>query len=97
MIRKQWHVGLMEGKREIFPCIGEPTRASHGHLYLASIGPFRTKRGAIYMRDFGQGNPHCQTVADAERLALVYAGQTELIEGAKKENARQIQASRRGA
>lgn len=43
----------------------------------AVIGPFRTVRGAEFMRQYGEGNPHCQTVGDAERLAKQYAAQAE--------------------
>ena len=62
-------LGLAGVKREVFTSASEPTEQSHGHLYVAAIGPFRTLRGARFMRDHGRGNPHCQTVADAERLA----------------------------
>lgn len=33
------------------------------------IGPFRTKRGARFMLEHGEFNPHCLCVADAERIA----------------------------
>lgn len=61
----------------IFRAASTPTEATHGHLYAAVIGPFRTKRGAEWMADpvKGQGNPHCRCVADAERLAKKYASQ----------------------
>jgi hypothetical protein len=51
-----------------------PTFATHGDRYGAVVGPFRTMRGARFMRDHGRGNPHCQHVDDAERLAKRYAG-----------------------
>lgn len=38
-------------------------------IYMYSIGPFRTRRGADFMAAYGANNPHCQCVADAERLA----------------------------
>jgi len=62
-------LGLAGVKREVFTSAEEPTTESHGHLYHAVIGPFPTLRGARFMRDHGRGNPHCYTVADAERLA----------------------------
>lgn len=40
---------------------------SHPKCYM--VGPFKTERGAIYMRDHGRNNPHCVTVAQAETLA----------------------------
>ena len=46
----------------------EPTRESHGHRFLAVIGPFRTMRAARVMARYGPGNPHLQSVSDAERL-----------------------------
>jgi hypothetical protein len=67
MKRAKFHVGARneDGKKEVFKSVETPTRMSHGHLYGYSIGPFKTKRGAEYMRD----NPMCQTVGDAERKA----------------------------
>jgi len=53
---------------EVFSSDAEPTMESHGTQYNAVIGPFRTKAGAEFMRDYGKGNPHCATVADAEWL-----------------------------
>ena len=46
-----------------------PTRESHGHLFTAVIGPFKTKVGASYFARYGRNNPHIQTADDAERLA----------------------------
>ena len=46
-----------------------PTATTHGQDYAAVIGPFRTRRGAQYMANYGRGNPHLQHVIDAERLA----------------------------
>jgi len=69
---KRLYVGLFDdGKREVFRSTATPTAESHGEKYVAVIGPFRTVRGANFMRDHGQGNPHCQCVSDAERLAIV--------------------------
>lgn len=62
-------LGLAGVKREVFVSAEEPTTESHGHAYHAVIGPFRTLRGARFMRDHGRDNPHCITVADAESLA----------------------------
>jgi hypothetical protein len=58
-------------KREVFRSRTEPTSASHGKRFAAVVGPFRTMRGAEFMRDYGSMNPHCLCVADAERLAKV--------------------------
>jgi hypothetical protein len=63
------YVGLKDGKRSVFKSETAPTESSHGHLYNAVIGPFRTNRGAVFMAEHGHNNPHLQTVADAERIA----------------------------
>lgn len=55
---------------EVFKAAMIPTFATHGDIYAAVIGPFRTKRGATFMAQYGHANPHCRTVAEAERLAL---------------------------
>lgn len=69
-MKTRLYVGIREGaKREILRSATEPTHATHGADYLCTIGPFRTRRGAEFMRDYGRGNPHCVCVADAERLA----------------------------
>jgi len=64
--------------REIFRSDTIPTWETHGDRFNACIGPFQTKRGASFMRDHGQGNPHCRCVADAERLAKKYPELTSL-------------------
>ena len=71
----RFYVGLSVGRiRSVFKSASEPTESSHGSLYVYVIGPFRTKRGAQFMADYGRNNPHCQTVGDAEKLGLKYAG-----------------------
>ena len=68
-MRKRYYVGLGGSKPTLLHLESDPTRGTHGHLYAAVIGPFQTKRGAEFMRDYGQGNPHIYHVRDAERLA----------------------------
>lgn len=46
-----------------------PTKESHGHLYKAVIGPFKSKVGASYFARYGRNNPQLRTADDAERLA----------------------------
>jgi|TARA_R110000824_G_scaffold394637_1_gene594614 hypothetical protein len=71
----QNYVGCRKGdsaepfKREVFKAETTPTPTTHGERYYAVIGPFRTRRGADFMAQHGEANPHCQNVADAERLA----------------------------
>lgn len=68
--RPRYYVGLgPAGERIAFRSARAPTRASHGALFAAVIGPFSSRRGAVYMTIYGRGNPHCRCVADAERLA----------------------------
>ena len=51
----------------------EPNK-SKNPSFLALIGPFRTKRAAMWMAHPVRGlqNPHCRSVADAERLSKKY-------------------------
>jgi len=72
-VRTRPYVGIgSDGKRKIFRSASKPEAETHGSIYSAVIGPFRTVRGAEFMAKFGGGNPHCQRVADAERLASEY-------------------------
>lgn len=69
-MKKKIYVGLKAGRNdEVFRSETEPTRQTHGHIYLAVIGPFRTVRGANFMAKYGCSNPHCTCVDDAEKLA----------------------------
>jgi hypothetical protein len=67
--RQRIYVGLRAGVREVFTALSSPTEQTHGRLYGAVVGPFRTRRAAELVRDTGAFNPHVQTVADAERSA----------------------------
>jgi hypothetical protein len=71
-LRRRLWLGLgFENIRELFYFTGEPTLLKCNKYYTV-IGPFRSKAGAIYMRDRGENNPHCNCVADAERLSRLY-------------------------
>jgi hypothetical protein len=63
------YVGVTPIKREVFRSPIVPTEESHGARFNYVIGHFRTRAGADFMANYGAGNPHCQTVYDAERLA----------------------------
>jgi hypothetical protein len=65
----RYYVGVRGGQRHVFRSAATPTENSHGELYGAVIGPFRSARGAHFMAKSGGGNPHVQTVSDAERIA----------------------------
>ena len=68
--RAKPYLGLnaAQGIREVFRSVVVPT-ANAFPQYRAIIGPFRTLRGAEYMRDFGYGSS-CLNVEQAEELAL---------------------------
>ena len=63
---KKWYIGQRGGIKEAFQAESTPTAESHGHLYGAAIGPFRTKRAAIWGCQYGA---HWSTIAEAERAA----------------------------
>jgi hypothetical protein len=64
------YVGWRQGVASVFKCAFTPTQATHGSLYASVTGPFRTKRGALFMAFVGKGNnPHVRSVSDAERIA----------------------------
>lgn len=66
--RNRYYVGLRAGVRQLFKAPTLPTQRAFPQ-YQAVIGPFRTKRAAIFMAEHGNNNPHLQTVNDAERIA----------------------------
>lgn len=68
-MKLKYYLGLYQGKRRVFRFCSAPTEATHGEKFDAVVGPFRTKRAAYFMAWFGKNNPHCRSVADAERLA----------------------------
>jgi len=67
--KQKWYVGINDGKYEAFRTPTEPTRKTHSFLYAAVIGPFRTKRAAMWAEKNGNMNPHFYGVNDAERLS----------------------------
>jgi hypothetical protein len=67
--RKGIYVGLTAGpayRREVFRSAQTPTAADG--RYTGVIGPFCTVRAAQFMAE-QWNNPHCQCVADAERIS----------------------------
>jgi len=63
-----YYVGLTKYGRICFRSAIRPTEWTHGKQYLAVIGPFRTKRAAIWAES-QEFNPHFQNVNDAERIS----------------------------
>ena len=77
--RTRPYIGIRhDNTREMFRASAGPTEELYGTLYAAVIGPFRTVRGAEYMLAYGKQNPHCRCVSEAERLAELHKGQSEL-------------------
>ena len=74
-------VRVEDGVYERFQAWGTPVRETHGKQYAAVIGPFKTVRGARFMADYGKGNPHCQHVDDAERIARDFAENDYQVKG----------------
>ena len=46
-----------------------PNKETHGHLFKAVIGPFKSKVGAHYFARYGRNNPQLLTTEDVESLA----------------------------
>jgi hypothetical protein len=75
-MKTRLYVGCKAGSpRIVFRAAQTPTFESHGHLFNATIGPFYTKAGAQFMAQYGQGNPHCRCVSEAERLARKFTAE----------------------
>ena len=72
-VTKRYYIGRRKncnkpGCYDVFRAAGHPTEVAYGTRYSFVIGPFRTRRGAGCMANYGWNNPHLQSVADAERL-----------------------------
>jgi hypothetical protein len=70
-MRAKYYVGMhrYRHKLQVFSSATIPTVQSHGIWYKWVWGKFKTKRAAEFAAKYGLNNPHCITVADAERLA----------------------------
>lgn len=69
--RQRWYVGheMITDNLRAFRSPSTPTYETHGHLYWAVVGPFRTRRAARWAEQCGQNNPHFQCTEDVERLS----------------------------
>lgn len=63
----------------LFHSTAIPNKQTHGHLYKAVIGPFKSKVGASYFARYGRNNPDIRTAGDAERLARADPRSEQLI------------------
>jgi hypothetical protein len=93
--RKRYYVGMVGvgDRRVLFYERTEP-RGIPGLSYL--LGPFRTKRGAVYYRDQGILMWEVQTVAQAEAMALRAQGQRELCRARAAQLTAETRAMREG-
>lgn len=84
--RLSYYVGVNGGLREVHRRKAYQSSPSPEATpqYVAVIGPLRTLQAAKFMVQFGMGNPHCQTVADAERLAPQYAAELATLGESKR-------------
>ena len=69
-MRSRFYLGYVsvEGRLELFKSEIVPTHETHGEKYAYAIGPFVTKRGALYMQAHGI-SPFINTVYAAEKAA----------------------------
>jgi len=72
--RAKWYVAKYKptigGKQlRAFRSETVPQDGEQDSAIAAVIGPFRTKRAALLMAEYGFNNPHMQTVEDCERIA----------------------------
>ena len=58
-----------QGDLILFRSSNLPTKESHGHLFTAVIGPFKSKVGAKYFARYLRDNPLPCTAEEIERLA----------------------------
>ena len=64
----KWYVGYAHNdQRQAFRSATTPTQATHGDRYFAAIGPFRTKRAALYCESYH--GPNYQHVSEFETAA----------------------------
>ena len=65
-----WYLGKRgEDDLIVFHSACIPKKESHGHLYMAVIGPFKSRLGAGYFARYGRNDPALHTAADVEHLA----------------------------
>lgn len=68
--RARYWIGMKSGVYTVFQAIETPTEQTHGHLYGAVIGPFRTHRGATSGKLYAAIlNPSWQTSETATHIA----------------------------
>lgn len=81
--RLKWWVGLLnepKGEREAFASRATPNATTHGKKYGATIGPYRSKRGAYY----AAAHPWVRSIRHAEECAARSAAQSALANEYKR-------------
>ena len=68
-MRTKWYVGMVKDHFEAFRSELTPDETKWGPVYRCVVGPFRTKRAALWAEKYGFNNPHFQHVNDAERIS----------------------------
>lgn len=76
-MKKLWYVehtgtGLVAYRSSKEPTFQHPYDSDGIHRGV-TIGPFKTKRAAMWVEKFGYRNPHFLHVNDAERFASIHA------------------------
>lgn len=68
-MNKRWFVGRRcdDNKLQAFESDVTPTAETHGDAYAYSIGPFKTRRGAMWLERYPFNN--CMTVDEMEYYA----------------------------
>jgi hypothetical protein len=47
-----------DGTKEVFTADAEPVQGTHGHVYYAALGPFKTMRAAKFAASWQTTGPH---------------------------------------
>ena len=68
-MKMKWYVGMIKGELVRFRSELTPEETKWGQVYNAVIGPFRTKRAALWAEKYGYMNHHFYNVKDAEKLS----------------------------
>ena len=73
-MQNRWYIGCRmdyctgDYSYHAFTNATTPQKDDNGFTYV--VGPFDTRRGALWAEKYGKRNPHFGCVADAERIAL---------------------------
>lgn len=74
MKKLKWYVGWVKGHPGAlspFQSAKTPTQKDWPN-FSRGMGPFKTRRAAIWMATYGFANPHATSIKAVERLAKVF-------------------------